>query len=252
MKQGMVLLHGIGGCGDTWRGQIEHFRDRFEVLAWNAPGFGGIPPLADLSFAGLAAKLADDFRAAEISKAVVVGHSFGGMVAQQFVKDFPELVSALVLVGTSPAFGNPGGDFQKQFVADRTRPLDEGLSMEQLARDGMPNLMGSRASTAAGEAVRQAMSQVPEQTYRDVIQLLTTFDLRKALADIPVPVLLVAGERDRLSPPPMMERTAGYIPDARFEMLPGIGHMTHIEDPAGFNALIDNFLTAKLGAKFDV
>jgi len=248
MRPGIVFLHGIGGCVDTWQGQIEHFQDRCEVLAWSAPGFGGTPRLADLNFANLAAKLAEDMRAAGISKATIVGHSFGGMIAQQFVKDFPEMVSALVLIGTSPSFGNPAGDFQKQFVADRTRPLDEGKSMTELAGAAIPNLLGPGAKPAAAAAAVGAMAKVPEQTYRDVVQLLTTFDLRANLASIQVPTLLIAGEMDRLSPPAMMKKTASYIPDARFEMLAGIGHMTQIEDPAGVNALIDDFLGVESNA----
>ena len=149
MKPAMVLLHGIGGCADTWRAQIAHFKECFDVLAWSAPGFGGVPSLDDLSFENLAARLADDMKNAGIDKAVVVGHSFGGMVAQQFVKDFPEMVSALVLVGTSPAFGSPDGAFQKKFVADRTRPLDEGKSMAELAAGAIPNLLGPEAGKDA-------------------------------------------------------------------------------------------------------
>lgn len=248
MRPGIVFLHGIGGCVDTWQAQIEHFQDRCDVLAWSAPGFGGTPRLADLNFANLAAKLAEDMHAAGIGKAAIVGHSFGGMIAQQFVKDFPEMVSALVLIGTSPAFGNPAGDFQKQFVADRTRPLNEGKSMAELAAAAIPNLLGPKAAPAAAAVAIEAMAKVPEQTYRDVVQLLTTFDLRENLANIQVPVLLVAGEMDRLSPPAMMEKTASYIPGARFEMLAGIGHMTQIEDPAGVNILIDDFLGGKVDA----
>ncbi|MDH3740575.1 MAG: alpha/beta hydrolase [Hyphomicrobiales bacterium] len=242
MKPGIVFLHGIGGCGDTWQAQIEHFGGRFNVLAWSAPGFGGKPALDDLNFANLASKLAEDMRAAGIAKAMIVGHSFGGMVAQQFVKDFSDMVSALVLVGTSPAFGNPAGDFQRQFVADRTRPLDEGKSMAELAAAAIPNLLGPDAIPAAAAIATSAMAKVPEQTYRDVVQLLTTFDLRENLANITAPALLVAGEMDRLSPPAMMEKMASYIPGAGFEMLPGIGHMTQIEDPVRFNALIDKFI----------
>ena len=114
-----VLLHGIGGCGGTWQPQVEHFSRSGKILAWSAPGFGGKPQLEDLSFQSLAAQLAEDMDEAGIDDAGG-NRSFlwwdGG--TQQFVKDFPDRVSHLVLVGTSPAFGNPEGDFQKTFVAE--------------------------------------------------------------------------------------------------------------------------------------
>ena len=120
--------------------------------------------------------------------------------------------------------------------------------MAELAGVATPNLLGPGAIPAAAATAVGAMAKVPEQTYRDVVQLLTTFDLRANLANILVPTLLIAGEMDRLSPPAMMEKTASYIPDARFEMLAGIGHMTQIEDPAGVNALIDDFLGVESNA----
>ena len=87
MSFGLVFLHGIGGSAEIWQPQVAHFQGRFEVLAWNAPGHGGTPPLDELSFASLAGRLAEDIDRAGLEKTVVVGHSFGGMVAQQFVRD---------------------------------------------------------------------------------------------------------------------------------------------------------------------
>ena len=238
----IVFLHGIGGCVDTWRAQVEHFSKTYQVLAWSAPGFGGTARLDELTFESLASRLAVDMKAAGISEAVVVGHSFGGMVAQQFVKDFSEMVSHLVLIGTSPAFGRPDGEFQKKFVADRTRPLDEGMSMAEMARAGVGNLLGPDAAAGVADQVCAAMSKVPEQTYRDVVQLLTSFDLKSNLAHINVPALLVVGEHDAMAPPPMMERMGSYIADARFETLAGVGHMTQMEDPGNFNRLLEDFI----------
>ncbi|MGI9464561.1 MAG: alpha/beta fold hydrolase [Aestuariivirgaceae bacterium] len=242
MSFGLAFLHGIGGSADTWQPQVAHFQGRFEVLAWNAPGHGGTPPLDKVSVANLAGRLAEDIDRAGLEKTVVVGHSFGGMVAQQFVRDYPGKVAGLVLSATSAAFGSPDGDFQKQFVADRTRPLDEGKSMAQMASQVMPKLLGSNAGQAAIDIARNAMSTVPEQTYRATVALLTTFDLRADLANIAVPVLVIAGEQDRMTPPQMMERMALRIPGARFELMKDTGHLAPMEKPIEFNSLVESFV----------
>ena len=57
---------------------------------------------------------------------MLVGHSMGGMVVQTMLRRRPDGYRAAVLSCTSPAFGNPAGDFQKKFVADRLAPLDAG------------------------------------------------------------------------------------------------------------------------------
>ncbi len=246
MSSDLVFLHGVGGSADIWEPQVSYFAPNCRVLAWNAPGYGGTPQLAEPSFASLGAKLAGDMADYGLEQAVIVGHSFGGMVAQQLVRDHPGLVVALVLSGTSPAFGNPDGRFQQTFVASRTKPLNEGKSMADVAKAVAPSLIGSRAPARALDLAVSCMSAVPEDTYRAVVALLTTFDLRNCLADISTPTLLIAGSEDTTARPEMMERMAGRIPGARFETIDGAGHLAPLEQPAEFNQLIETFIAEKV------
>ena len=103
--------------------------------------------------------------------------------------------------------------------------------MAELAAVAAPTLIGPRAQPGTVDRIVAAMSEVPARTFRNVVQLLITFDLRHNLGNIAVPTLLVAGEHDRQAPARMMEKTAKYIPGARFEVMPGIGHMIQMEDP---------------------
>ncbi|NNF79416.1 MAG: alpha/beta fold hydrolase, partial [Rhizobiales bacterium] len=243
MTKACVFLHGVGGAGRIWRPQVEHFSGEYEVLAWDAPGYGGRAPLANVSFEALAAQLDEDMDKAGLKSASIIGHSFGGMVAQQLVKDFPHRVQHLVLSGTSPAFGKPEGDFQQKFVAARTKPLDEGKTMAEVAAKVAPNLVAKDAPASAIELAIDCMSQVPEATYRSVISLLTTFDLRANLGEIKCPTLLIAGSEDTTAPAAMMERMAARIPTARFTTMPGAGHLAPIEQPAQFNQIVEAFIS---------
>ncbi len=243
MRKACVFLHGVGGAGRIWRPQVEHFSSEYDVLAWDAPGYGGRAPLAQFSFEALAAQLNEDMDAAGLQSACIIGHSFGGMVAQQLVRDFPHRVDHLVLSGTSPAFGKPDGDFQKKFVAARTKPLDEGQSMAQVAAKVAPNLVAAHAPASAIELAIDCMSQVPQETYRAVISLLITFDLRDNLSEIQCPTLLIAGSEDNTAPAAMMERMADRIPGARFTTMEGAGHLAPIEQPAQFNQIVEAFIS---------
>ncbi len=242
MTKALVFLHGVGGAGRIWRPQVEHFECGHQVLAWDAPGYGGRARLDNVSFAALAAQLDRDMEDAGIASAAIVGHSFGGMVAQQLVKDFPHRVKHLVLSGTSPAFGKPDGDFQKKFVAARTRPLDEGRTMADVAAKVAPTLVGETAPASAVEEAIDCMSHVPEETYRAVVALITTFDLRANLGEIDRPTLLIAGSEDSTAPPAMMERMAARIPGARFTEMPGAGHLAPMEQPDEFNTIVEAFI----------
>lgn len=235
----LVFLHGVGGSREAWAPQAQAFGKDYRVTSWNVPGYGGRPLPNDLSFAGLARNLIEEL---DTERFALVGHSFGGMVAQQVAKDFPERLSCLVLSGTSPAFGNPDGDFQKRFIAQRLEPLDAGKTMADLAPSIVASLVGDDPDEGGLEIARRCMSQVPEATYRAVLNLIVTFDLRDALASIACPTLVLAGENDKSAPAAMMERMSARIPGAKFATLPGAGHLANLEQPDAFNAPLSDFL----------
>ena len=235
----LVFLHGVGGSREAWAPQAQAFGKDYRVTSWNVPGYGGRPLPNDLSFAGLAHNLIEEL---DTERFALVGHSFGGMVAQQVAKDFPDRLSCLVLSGTSPAFGNPDGDFQKRFIAQRLEPLDAGETMADLAPSIVASLVGDLPDEDGLEIARRCMSQVPEATYRAVLNLIVTFDLRDALASIACPTLVLAGENDTSAPAAMMERMAARIPVAEFATLPGAGHLANLEQPDAFNARLSDFL----------
>src|SRR6201992_2010989 len=81
----LVFLHGIGGAARAWRGQIAAFSDRYRAMAWDMPGYGGSAPLASVSIATLAEALQDFLQAIGGPRPVLVGHSIGGMIVQQWL-----------------------------------------------------------------------------------------------------------------------------------------------------------------------
>ena len=93
----LVFLHGIGGAARAWHGQLDFFKHRYRAIAWDMPGYGDSPPLEPMTFPALADSLVALLDARSIERAVVVGHSMGGMVAQELVARMPDRVAALVL-----------------------------------------------------------------------------------------------------------------------------------------------------------
>src|SRR6266478_9501290 len=138
----LVFLHGIGGAARAWRGQLDFFGDRFHAVAWDMPGYGGSAPLAAVSIAALADALQDFLQQVGAAKPVVVGHSIGGMIVQQWLVKYPRVAGAVVLAQTSPAFGKADGDWQKSFIEARLGPLDRGETMVSLAPTLVMELVG--------------------------------------------------------------------------------------------------------------
>jgi 3-oxoadipate enol-lactonase len=239
----VVFLHGVGGAARAWAPQLQSFaRAGLAPVALDLSGYGARPPIAEMQFDALAADVEVAIAERRLQRPVLVGHSLGGMVAQTMLRRRPDGYAAAVLCCTSPAFGNPGGDFQKKFVADRLAPLESGKRMADLAADIVGGIVGP-APDAAGLALAvDCMGAVPGETYRAAVLCLTGFDERANLALIRVPVLCLAGEHDRNAPPPMMERMAGRIPGARYMCLPGVGHLPNLERPAAFDTAVFEFL----------
>lgn len=244
----LVFLHGIGGAARAWRGQIEAFSDRYRAMAWDMPGYGGSAPLPAVSIATLADALRDFLKEVGAAKPILVGHSIGGMIVQQWLTKHPDAAAAVVLAQTSPAFGKADGDWQKEFIGARLGPLDRGETMASLAPTLVKELVGDDADVRGMELARDCMAAVPEASYRASMLALLGFDRRHGLKNIAVPTLVLSGSRDKNAPAPMMAKMATYIPSATYVELEGAGHLVNLERPAAFNAALDSFLKAHAAA----
>ena len=233
----LVFLHGVGGGHHAWEGQVPYFgRLGYPSHAWDQPGYGHSPTVEPYDLAHVAASLARLVESLAGEPVVLIGHSMGGMIAQEAYARYPQLVKALALCFTSPAFAGDGSEFTKQFIAARIAPLDAGKTMAEIAAQLIP-AMGSNSKLAV-----QIMTGVPPDTYRKAVHLLTTFDRRKELAGIKVPTLVVAGSEDKTAPPAVMERMARKIPGAEYVLLEGCGHLGPMDRPDAFNEVLHSFL----------
>jgi 3-oxoadipate enol-lactonase len=266
----ILMLHGIGGGHRAFAPQVETFASLgYRAVAWDMPGYGHSAPIDPYTFKGLAQSCitliesllgsSDERRRAAPSRegplggqrsmqsderggVILLGHSMGAMVAQEVVARRPELVNRLILCGTSPSFGKPDGDWQRDFIAQRTAPLDAGQTMAQLAEVLVPQMIGPGSLPEGVALATHCMAGVKPPTYRKALEAIVTFDRRAALALIQVPTLLVAGEFDKNAPPAVMRKMAERIAGSRYAELPGIGHLMNLEAPDEFDALVLGFL----------
>lgn len=244
----VMMLHGIGGGHIAFAPQVETLAAAgYRAVAWDMPGYGYSAPIEPYTFKGLAQSCVDLIDALQCEHVVLLGHSMGGMVAQEVVARRPERVSRLVLCGTSAAFGKrtdgrSADAWAQQFIAQRTAPLDAGQSMAEVAQRLVPQMVGPGSLPEGLRLAEHCMAGVPAATYRRALDCLVTFDRQAALSAIGVPTLLIGGEFDRVAAPAVMKQMADAIPDARYAELKGIGHLMSLEAPDEFDALLLDFL----------
>ena len=263
----LVLLHGIGGNAVGLAPAVAALESRgWPSVAWSQPGYDGKPLVEPYDLDTCARALGEWLATQGPGGFVLVGHSMGGMLAQAFNaqlgqaarltgpadaarRDRPPRagVVGLVLPHTSPAFGKPGGEFQQRFIASRTRALDEGKSMREIAATLVPGMMAPAASAAAREAGVAMMAAVPPQTYRLAVAAISAFDARAHLPRIAVPTLCLAAAHDETAAPGVLERMAQHSPGADYQCLDGLGHLAPIEDPPRWAAAVAAWCDRRIG-----
>ncbi|MGH8747208.1 MAG: alpha/beta fold hydrolase, partial [Burkholderiales bacterium] len=222
----LIFLHGVGGGHAAWDDQLPYFAGLgYRAVAWDQPGYGTSPMVEPYDLERVAHALRVLIERLGNVPVVLVGHSMGGFIAQEAYARFPLHIKALSLCFTSAAFGGTGDDFQRQFIAARIAPLDEGRTMSEISARLMPTMRGSKSRTGALQRAEQIMAGVLPGTYRKSVAMLTTFDRRALLPRIDVPTLVLAGAEDRTAPPSLMQRMAHKIPGAEYVLLDGCGHL---------------------------
>ncbi len=239
----VVMLHGVGGAKEAWQSTLAALSGAgFRAIAWDMPGYGDSAMIDPYTNEGLARALETLVDATGAARIVLLGHSMGGMVAQEALALFPHKISGLILSGTSAAFGAPGGTWQQGFLQSRFAPLDAGRGMATLAAELVPAMMAPGAAAAAKVAAAAMMSRVPEAAYRAALSAIVAFDRRAGLATIEVPTLAIAGAYDTNAAPAVMQKMAARIRGCEYLCLRDVGHLANLEDPAAFDAAVLDFL----------
>jgi 3-oxoadipate enol-lactonase len=180
---------------------------------------------------------------------VLVGHSIGGVAAQSFVIDNPEMavdrIAGMVLLSSlaRTPFGSQTTRFKARlerltgYVPDAAwiwNNRDLGFLIARLG-------FGKTPHPSHVELVRRMMAECSHETRLNAPRALVGLDLTPDLPRISVPTLLIGGASDPITPVAESERMARLIPDARLEVLEGGGHMLMLEEIDAVNRLIADF-----------
>jgi pimeloyl-ACP methyl ester carboxylesterase len=226
----IVLLHGAGFDHTTWALHSRWFAHHgFGVLAPDLPGHGRSAgaPLPDIAgMAGWTAALLD---AAGASKAKLVGHSMGSLIALETAARHPARVTALSLIGTTATM-TVGPDLLKAAEANDHAAID----MVSIWGLGFQAELGG--SLAPGLWMHSGAQRVLEQCrpgvlFNDLSACNAYQNALAAAAGITVPATFILGERDMMTPAKGGKALAAATPNPRIVVLRGAGHMMMVEQP---------------------
>jgi len=238
----LVLTHGLGDELRFWDavmpGLVEHHR----VLRWDVRGFGrSDKPAGPYRAALLAADLAAVLDAAGIDQAHVGGLSMGGVIAQRLALDFPARVRSLILVSTSSEVG-PRGAANWQRLADSIERRGFGAGARDASRAFSPTFAAAHPDIVAAAGEQTARND--PSAYAAAARAMSDYHWTAELAAVRVPVLILQGLADQLTPPGGSVKMHRSLPASRLLMIPDTGHNLPIEQPALFNAALLGFTGA--------
>jgi pimeloyl-ACP methyl ester carboxylesterase len=242
----VLLLHGIGANSLHWRLQFAALADRYRLIAWNAPGYLLSDALRVETPNGrdYAAALDDFLAALGIADFDVVANSFGTRVAQCFAVERPGRIGRAVFTGTSLAAGAAPEERAKTLAARAQMIARGGYGFGERAAA----LLGSAASPATLALVQQTLRATNPAGFMQAARFAAQGDMPPAGSGLTMPLLLIQGEEDRVTPATVnARRLAAAVPHAELVMLPGCGHLPEAEMPQRVNQLIARHLGGSPG-----
>lgn len=241
----LVMLHGLGSSAGEFRAQFAGLKDRFRVIAWNAPGFGGSSPVTshDPGGSDYVAVLAALLDALGLERVTLVGCSWGTVVASCFAASNPGRVKSLILLSPNTAFGHLTGEDRRAAIAQW---LDPSLVLAAEPR----TLAGMLGAPDAPELVRSLIGALPESAteagFEGAVRMMSNVQTVKVLDDVALPMLVIAGDQDRLAPVDQHGHPiAAAVAGSQVKLLSGVGHMVDIEAPTLVNNEIARFVDAQ-------
>jgi 3-oxoadipate enol-lactonase len=236
----LVLLHSLLSDRASFDRIVPELGKRFRVVVPELPGFGQSEAVSG----GLAA-VADRMAAAveEIADGedvTVLGNGYGGFVALQMAIRHPDLAARLILADCGAAFSQAGREaFRNMAAVASTKGLSAitEVAMRRLFapefQQANPDLMRDR---------REAFLKTDPAVFRAACEALAELDLQPQLGQVTIPVLVVVGEHDEATPPPMSHELAAALPQARLKVIAGCAHVPQLQAPRAFLEAIGDFL----------
>jgi len=240
----LLLIHGSGASGACWGPVVGPLAGHHHVIRVDLPGCGKSPPASSYDVpeqAGRVAVLLDDLGLRHVT---VAGHSSGGYVATALTEQRPDLVGSLALISTGPSLDAllPQPFILRALLAPPLGPLLWPRRSDAMIRKGI-SATTARPADIPGDAVAD-LKNITYRAFRNVLRRNAAYvaeqSVPERLAALDVPVLVIFGTADPRYEPSSARQYDG-VPNARVEMLPGVGHVPILEAPEMTSELLLGF-----------
>jgi pimeloyl-ACP methyl ester carboxylesterase len=241
----LVFVHGFLSSGTCWLAQLGYFSRFFDVLAIDLPGFGAsqTDPLQD-SVDGFSTATVRFLDALGIHRFSLVGHSMGGMVAQQLALDHADRIDRLVLYGTAAS-----GVLPQRFESfDESITRFSSLGVESAGESVIQSWLIQREASPAYALCRQAAAGLTTDAAVRALRGIAKWDVRQRLGELTCPTLIITGDRDRSTSPDEAFFLRKNIKRSELCIAPSCAHAAHLDSADLFTSVVGEFLLRDVGS----
>jgi 3-oxoadipate enol-lactonase len=240
----VLFIHGFPFDHAMWRHQLAVLARR-RCLAPDLRGAGmsiGPDAAEEYSMGAYASDLIRQIDDQRIEAVAVCGLSMGGYIAFELLRQIPQRIRALILCNTKAAADTAEAKRGRDVMATKARK--EGA--RSIAAELVPKLLAPATREHRPDVVREVTELIERQPVSGIVGALRALrerpDSTPLLGQIRIPVLVVAGEADQITPAVGMQEMARSIPSVQFVLIPDAGHLTPLEQPDVVTAALRDFL----------
>ena len=246
----LVLIHGFPLNTDMWQPQLVMAARGWRVVVPALRGFGPGPdarkdrPAASVDdYAGDIIDLLDKLH---IKDAAICGLSMGGYIAFAMYRHAATYFRGLVLADTRSQPDTPEAVGNRKNMQQLVREKGPGAVADAL----LPKLLCDATRASKPDVVQNLRTQITTSSVEAVVgalnALMTRPDSTSILPTLHIPVLIVVGDQDAITPPPLSEQMHHDIPGSQLVVIRDAGHMSNMEQPAAFNDALGSFLDKRV------
>lgn len=239
----IVFIHGFPLNKSMWDKQVNALKDDYRVIAYDIRGHGNSEVgTVNFSIDLFVNDLLSFMDALKIEKTILCGLSMGGYIALNAVENHPERFTALILSDTNCTADTPEAKEKRM----NTIISIKKNGVEKLADDLLPNLFAAESFISNLEEIAAVKEMIVTTTIPSLNKSLHALANRKEtcskLAKIKVPVLILVGEEDKITPPEAAIAMQEKIKDSSLQLIPHAGHLSNMENENEFNSQLEKFI----------
>jgi pimeloyl-ACP methyl ester carboxylesterase len=242
-SQPILFIHGFPFDHNMWNKQINNFNYEYYCITYDVRGMGE-SPAGDGQYT--MEMFVDDVECiiteTGLEKPVLCGLSMGGYIALRAAERMEDKLGGLILCGTKSEADTNEGKLKR---AEGIKRINGNGAVEYIT-EFITNCFSAEFrmnhTVEFEKIVERSLTFSPEGLKGCLLAMAARTDTTNYLPNIKIPVLLLCGEKDRLTPPPVMKVMADKISNSEFHIVPGSGHIISVENAEAVNEKISYYL----------